>query len=153
VDNDPRGIVAPLDVLITINYINLIGFELPPDPIPPAKPEFYYDVDGDGAVTPRDVLDIINILNDPARRIGEGEAAAWAVLETPARSATVASPQTPTVIADSRAAADEFQRLDAWSAPRQQDSLAALFRAFGADPDADLAWWLDDLPSVLAATA
>jgi hypothetical protein len=68
--------VSPIDVLILINYINQAGFTLPPAPIPPAKPQYYFDVDGDGAVTPKDVLMVINYLNlQASQQGGEGEAA------------------------------------------------------------------------------
>lgn len=72
-DVNNSGEVSPLDALTTINYINAIGFQLPPDPIPPARPQYFYDVNGDDAITPGDVLEIINILNDVARSGGEGE--------------------------------------------------------------------------------
>ena len=50
-DVNNSGQVTPIDALIAINYINSHpNGALPPDPIPPATPEFYYDVNGDGQV-------------------------------------------------------------------------------------------------------
>ncbi len=69
VNNDTE--VSPIDALLIINDLNLIGsrslagtnFSTPP----------YVDVNGDGNVSPIDVLLIINFLND--RSAGEGEMA------------------------------------------------------------------------------
>lgn len=74
-DVDGSGIVAPLDVLILINYINAHPNEpiLPVTPPPP--PYLYYDVDDDGACTPADVLRVINHINNQLARLpasGEG---------------------------------------------------------------------------------
>jgi len=74
-DVNRSGAVTPLDVLIGINYYNAYGSQLPADPIPPAEPLYYYDVDGNNRVEPVDLLIIINYLN---RTVvsggGEGEA-------------------------------------------------------------------------------
>ena len=72
-DVDASGAVTPLDVLICINRINSHGSQLPPAPIPPAVPLYYYDVDGNSLLEPLDVLLIINYLNN-ASSAGEGEA-------------------------------------------------------------------------------
>ncbi|MCH5372777.1 MAG: Ig-like domain-containing protein, partial [Planctomycetes bacterium] len=66
-DVNNSGQVSPQDVLIVINYINAVGFDLPPDPIPPDEAPFLWDVNGDHAVTPMDVIEVINILNDASR--------------------------------------------------------------------------------------
>jgi hypothetical protein len=71
-DVNRSGAVTPLDVLIGINRINAIGNQLPPDPIPPEIPLYYYDVDGNGLLEPLDLLLIINYLNQ-ATTPGEGE--------------------------------------------------------------------------------
>lgn len=76
-DVNKSGSVTPLDALIDINYINgPAGGVLPPDPIPPATPDFYYDVNGNGVCDAGDVLAIVNILNRSAGSAagGEGEA-------------------------------------------------------------------------------
>jgi hypothetical protein len=56
--------VTPLDVLQTINYINLHGsYRLAPVPTPPLGPSPFVDVSGDGWIQPLDILLIINWLN------------------------------------------------------------------------------------------
>jgi hypothetical protein len=73
-DVDRDEYVKALDVLRLINEINGRGTrELPPRPqdaIAAAPP--YWDVTGDGWLTPEDVLKVINYLNTPAPA-GEGE--------------------------------------------------------------------------------
>jgi len=71
-DVNRSGAVTPLDVLIGINRINGSGNQLPPDPIPPDTPVYYYDVDGNNLLEPLDLLLIINYLNR-ASIVGEGE--------------------------------------------------------------------------------
>jgi len=76
-DVNRSGAVTPLDVLIGINRINGHGNQLPPDPIPPEVPLYYYDVDGSNLLEPVDLLIIINYLNrTPGTGEGEGEAGA-----------------------------------------------------------------------------
>ena len=70
-DVNRSGQTSPLDALILINYINANGFALPPDPVPPAVPQFFYDVNGDNEVTSADVLAVVLDLNALAG--GEGE--------------------------------------------------------------------------------
>ncbi len=75
-DVNRSGQVTPIDALIVINYINSHPTgALPPDPTPPATPEFYYDVNGDGKCDAQDVLIIVNILNSAALSGAEGESA------------------------------------------------------------------------------
>jgi hypothetical protein len=75
-DVNNSGQVTPIDALIVINYINSHpNGELPPDPTPPATPEYYYDVNGDGRCDAQDVLTIVNILNSSALSGAEGESA------------------------------------------------------------------------------
>jgi VCBS repeat-containing protein len=69
------GFLSPLDALTLINYINANGVGL----LPPGRttPPFL-DPDGDNAITPSDVILVINALNDQADNpsvVGEGEAA------------------------------------------------------------------------------
>jgi hypothetical protein len=62
VNNDRR--VTAQDSLIVINYLEVHGSgPVPPDPIPPERPAFYWDVNGDNLISPVDVLMIINRLN------------------------------------------------------------------------------------------
>ncbi len=70
VNND--GVVAPIDALIVINYLNIIqgSGQLP---APPAAPPPFYDTSGDNVAAPQDALLVINYLND--RNNGDGEAA------------------------------------------------------------------------------
>ncbi|MCY2990865.1 MAG: dockerin type I domain-containing protein [Planctomycetota bacterium] len=83
-DVDGNGHVAPLDVLIVINYINAHpgSTALPPAPL---SPPLYYDVadgpDGDGQVTALDVLTVIKFLDVQSAGAAEGEAAAQPVGE------------------------------------------------------------------------
>ena len=74
-DVNRSGAVTPLDVLIGINRINANGSQLPPDPLPPAVPIYYYNVDGNNKLEPLDLLIIINHLNQgstPTQGEGEG---------------------------------------------------------------------------------
>lgn len=99
-DVNKSGQVTPMDALILINYINAnldpgLGYApLPPDPIPPATPEFYYDVNGDDRCDAQDVLIVVNILNNAAagQGGGEGESAVIPSHGTAAPSATGAAP-------------------------------------------------------------
>ncbi len=77
-DVNNSGYVSPHDALILINYINTVGSQLPPAPLPPEQPRYFYDVTGDNRVTPLDVLTVINILNQQASGPGEGESLAVA---------------------------------------------------------------------------
>ncbi|MCY2990952.1 MAG: Ig-like domain-containing protein [Planctomycetota bacterium] len=75
-DVDGNGNVAPLDVLIIINYLNLTGVGGEAEASLRGPP--YLDVDGDHHVTPSDVLTIIqelNFLSGGIVEAGEGEAA------------------------------------------------------------------------------
>jgi len=79
-DVNKSGTVSPIDALIVINYINADPNgpprgALPPDPVPPATPDYYYDVNGNNLCDAADVIAIVNILNTTASAGGEGEAA------------------------------------------------------------------------------
>lgn len=68
--------VTPLDVLVLVQYINAHPGETSlPDP--PTAPPPYYDVTGDGLVTPLDVLQVVNRINNQGVQPGEGEAAGF----------------------------------------------------------------------------
>lgn len=69
VNND--GTVAPLDVLLIINYIKRNGIGLAPNTqlVPPV----FADTDGDWFISPIDVLLVINTLNRRSRGASEGE--------------------------------------------------------------------------------
>ena len=72
-DVDSDGFIAPLDVLVVINYINSAEPKSLPPQRDPAKP--FFDTDGDQAVTPLDVLRVINELNSEGggkRNLTEG---------------------------------------------------------------------------------
>ena len=72
-DVDGDGRVFPLDALIVISYINLLGgaSQLP---VMPEAPPPYYDVNGDGYSTAADVLAIVNYINGrEAPAAGEAE--------------------------------------------------------------------------------
>ncbi|MBI2479594.1 MAG: hypothetical protein HYV60_13470, partial [Planctomycetia bacterium] len=72
VNND--GFVTPLDALLIINSLNLVGPRTLPNPaLPPNTPPPFYDTNGDGNISPVDVLLVVNRLNDPAFQ-SEGEA-------------------------------------------------------------------------------
>jgi hypothetical protein len=82
-DVNKSGQVTPIDALIAINYINSHpNGELPPDPTPPATPEYYYDVNGDDRCSAEDVLAIVNIINSSALSAGEGESAVLPLVST-----------------------------------------------------------------------
>ncbi|MFO0871152.1 MAG: Ig-like domain-containing protein [Pirellulales bacterium] len=76
VDPNPPGVVSPSDAAVLVNEINFPtiigpGGLLPP---PPVDPRYFYDVTGDGYLTPLDVLLVIEALNFTGS--GEGELAA-----------------------------------------------------------------------------
>ena len=81
-DTDGDGSTSPLDALRIVNFLNQYGpmaisavrtLELQASQdVGEQRPQLLYDVNGDGHVTPLDVLQIVNLLN--ARSSGEGEA-------------------------------------------------------------------------------
>jgi len=79
-DVNDDGFCTPIDALLIINRLNVLGpGELPNPAIPPNAPPPYYDVNGDGSATANDVLQVINKLNAVAAD-GEGEGLANAGL-------------------------------------------------------------------------
>ncbi|MCY2987822.1 MAG: FG-GAP-like repeat-containing protein, partial [Planctomycetota bacterium] len=94
VNND--GIASPIDALIVINFVNL-GQPLPPAPVPPTQPQYYWDVDGNNVVTASDVLQIINLLDSQSIPAGEGEYVAAATPDAPVATAS-AAPATETLV-------------------------------------------------------
>jgi hypothetical protein len=62
-DVDDNGFVQPLDVLALINELNRNGSRILPAPHAGQSPPPYWDVNGDGRITPADVLDVIIYLN------------------------------------------------------------------------------------------
>jgi VCBS repeat-containing protein len=73
-DVNADGFCTPIDALLLINRLNLLGpGELPNPAIPPNAPPPFYDVNGDGLLTSTgDILQVINKLNQQV--VGEGEA-------------------------------------------------------------------------------
>ena len=72
-DVDSDGFIAPLDVLVVINYINSGEPKSLPPQRDPTKP--FFDTDGDQVVSPLDVLRVINELNSEGggqRKLSEG---------------------------------------------------------------------------------
>ncbi len=71
-DVNGDGRVTPLDVLETINHINVRAGEtaLPPQPLSPPR---FFDSNADGAITPADALVVLNFINAGATSSGEGE--------------------------------------------------------------------------------
>ncbi|MFO0904297.1 MAG: tandem-95 repeat protein [Pirellulales bacterium] len=68
-DVNADGVVAPLDALILINDINTFGARVLAEPATPAPPP-YLDPDGNGSIEPRDVVLVIEFINNGS---GEGE--------------------------------------------------------------------------------
>ncbi len=67
-DTNANGIVAPIDAIVVINYLNRYGVGIVP---PDNKPSFgLLDTNRDNKITPIDALVVINFLN---RRNGEAE--------------------------------------------------------------------------------
>jgi hypothetical protein len=141
-DVNNSGNVSPVDVLILINYINQVGFELPPAPMPPATPPYYYDVDGDGFVTPKDVILVVNYLNRDSQPVGEGEwFFKWASSITDPRVEAPAAPNGP----ESSASPPSWQRPSSpeQMAPDTSPSRIepglwdAVFHALGTQSDRD----------------
>jgi hypothetical protein len=157
-DVNNSGAVSPVDVLILINYINQVGFELPPDPIPPETPQFYYDVDGDGAVTPRDVIAIINILNQTSQ--GEGEAGwplDWSTLLTrPWSDATGfqadAEDRSGSATVYDEGPQLESEPLDFFRQPADHSQRDVVFRTLSDETDQDSDRLSAELLDVLAAS-
>jgi len=71
-DVNNGGLVTPLDVLETINYINANPGQttLPAQQFSPPR---FLDTNIDGRITPEDVLVVLNYLNVSAAGTGEGE--------------------------------------------------------------------------------
>jgi hypothetical protein len=72
-DVDANGLLAPLDALLVINYINRFGSGRIPESLALRAP--YYDAAGGDDIAPLDALVIINALNYLVRPGGEGESA------------------------------------------------------------------------------
>lgn len=72
-DVDGNGLLAPLDALLVINYINRFGSGRIPESLALRAP--YYDAAGGDDIAPLDALVIINALNHLVRPGGEGEPA------------------------------------------------------------------------------
>ena len=120
--------MTPIDALITINYINSHpNGELPPDPTPPATPEYYYDVNGDDRCDAQDVLDIVNIINSSALSGGEGESAALPLDST--------SPTETPQHADSSLPAVMLAIPDFTLLARATDGMAVATRRLSSDSD------------------
>ena len=76
-DADRDGLVSAVDVPIRINRINVQGVaKLPVPVIRPRGPEFYYDVNGDDAITALDVLMVIHYINSLPLGVPQGESSA-----------------------------------------------------------------------------
>jgi hypothetical protein len=73
VDVDGTGRVAPLDVLIIANHLNISfgNWQLPPVQFTPPR---YLDVNGDGRATPHDALLVVNYIESQEMPEAEGEA-------------------------------------------------------------------------------
>ena len=71
-DVDGTGRVAPVDVVIIVNYLNVDPgrWELPAVQTPPPR---YLDVNGDGRCTPHDAMLVINYIDRRVAPAGEGE--------------------------------------------------------------------------------
>ncbi|MCU0979499.1 MAG: Ig-like domain-containing protein, partial [Pirellulaceae bacterium] len=116
-DVNRSGAVTPLDVLIGINRINAFGSQLPPDPLPPAVPVYYYDVDGNNALEPLDLLIIINYLNQTSSPgQGEGESGDGGIEPLAAAGAARSLPVPSLERAETDNGADERQRIRLTSA-------------------------------------
>jgi hypothetical protein len=76
-DSNRDGSVSPIDVLVDVNTLNLLGSRLLPTPTLDNLPEFYHDSSGDSFVSPVDPLQKINFLNNS---VPNGEAGIEAVL-------------------------------------------------------------------------
>lgn len=127
---DGRAGVAPLDVLVIINELNIPTchdasgkLQIPP---PTDKPPPYYDVNGDGYVTPVDALVVINFLNSGVQ--AEGEASSLAATDM-----TSALPMSETTQASirktlqsARASEARIEMAGVESFPLQSNSLATM---------------------------
>lgn len=145
-DVNRSGAVTPLDVLIGINRINGYGNQLPPDPIPPAIPLYYYDVDGNGFLEPLDLLRIINHLNQ-ASTPGEGESSEVAVGGVPllaadqaeiadhwGASAEAHAPATALPASSPALPNRPWPSLFLQSSPERHDTALAAWERQGEDP-------------------
>lgn len=158
----PDG-VTPLDVLILIQYINANpGKTSLPDP--PTAPPPYYDVNGDGLVTPLDVLEVISRINSQGEQSGEGERSGSAVVLVVAPTRGPISPEafggegSPAATRTQRppeAKPDLGTHTGSRPADLADDELLTLLRdrALAASPDGALPYNLDsdlkDLESIL----
>ncbi|MFO0903384.1 MAG: Ig-like domain-containing protein [Pirellulales bacterium] len=81
VDPNPPGVISPADAVILTNELNFPTIIGPNGllPTPPVNPRYFYDVTGDGYLTPLDALLVVNALNaglggeGPDAGEGEGE--------------------------------------------------------------------------------
>ena len=71
-DVDGDGFVAPIDVLLVIDFLNAHGSQPATGNRPADMP--FYDVNNDGFIAPVDVLEVINNLNQSSSAAAEGEA-------------------------------------------------------------------------------
>ena len=81
-DVNDNGLIEPVDALLVINELNLPMISEPfdgllPPIVPPVGPPPFFDVDGDGHVTPTDAIRIINFHNEHVATLevvpGEGQ--------------------------------------------------------------------------------
>ena len=72
-DVNNSGFVAPLDVLLIINELNLSDPRLLPPPTGADSPPPFWDANGDGFLTAADALFVINYLNSPQSGFSQGE--------------------------------------------------------------------------------
>ena len=148
-DVNRSGVVTPLDVLIGINRINAAGRQLPPDPLPPALPVYYYDVDGNNVLEPVDLLIIINYLNrNLAPVAGEGGDGGTRPLAAVASARALPLPRPE--VAGTSGGADERPGANLLPPPwsSRHDTALAAFQQQTADPHSIA---LDDVLSLLAA--
>lgn len=72
-DVNNSGFVAPLDVLLIINELNISEPRLLPPPTGSDSPPPFWDPNGDGFLTAADALFVINYLNSPESGFSQGE--------------------------------------------------------------------------------
>ena len=70
-DVNDDGHVSPIDALVVINMLNVMGPHAVSDPSAGGPPPPYYDSSGDGFVSPLDALRVINHLNRTSSAEGE----------------------------------------------------------------------------------
>ena len=129
-DVDGLNGVTPLDVLITINYLNEHAGDSALPPLADGPPPFYYDVNGNHLCTPHDALLVINFLTPAQSESAEGESEPAAEQRSPLTASLTGVPPTAKLDAPALPRAKAF--VDPWLADDElEDAIDLIARESG----------------------